>query len=147
MIKTFISNSLKDTEKIAKELSKIIQRGDCVLLNGEIGAGKTTFTQFLLKNYGIKSAVSSPTFTLLNVYDADFPIYHFDMYRISSFEELAELGFEDYIFSANSPYVITGLTLIEWGENIKDALPKNAIKLNIEKIGENSRKFEFIKDE
>ena len=113
MIKTFISNSLKDTEKIAKELSKIIQRGDCVLLNGEIGAGKTTFTQFLLKNYGIKSAVSSPTFTLLNVYDADFPIYHFDMYRISSFEELAELGFEDYIFSANSPYVITGLTLIE----------------------------------
>lgn len=147
MIKTFISNSLKDTEKIAKELSKIIQRGDCVLLNGEIGAGKTTFTQFLLKNYGIKSAVSSPTFTLLNVYDADFPIYHFDMYRISSFDELAELGFEDYIFSANSPYVLTGLTLIEWGENIKDALPKNAIKLNIEKIGENSRKFEFIKDE
>ena len=147
MLIEFISNNLKETDKFAKEVSKIIKNGDCLLLNGDIGAGKTTFTNFLLKNFNVKSAVSSPTFTLMNEYEGDFPIYHFDMYRISSFDELSELGFEDYLFSRNSDFVKTGLTIVEWGENVKNILPKDAIVLNIEKLGENSRKFTLIKND
>lgn len=147
MNKLFISNSLKDTKNIAKEISSIINNGDVLLLNGEIGAGKTTFTKFLLEYLGVKSIVSSPTFTLLNEYDGVFPVYHFDMYRITDESELYELGFEDYLNSKNSPYVKTGLTIIEWGQNVKNIIPKEKIIINIKKIDENSREFEIIKDE
>ena len=137
-------SNLKETEKLAFDISKKVKVGDCILLNGDIGAGKTTFTKFLLNNLGVKSIVSSPTFTLLNEYNGIYPVYHFDMYRITSSEELYELGFEDYINSKNSPYVKTGLTIIEWGENVKELLPNDAIIINITKTGEESRKFEII---
>ncbi len=141
MQKEIIVNSLKDTEKLAKELSKQINCGDCILLYGDIGAGKTTFTKYLLEALGVKSIVSSPTFTLLNEYTGVYPIYHFDMYRIENSDELYELGFEDYIDSKNSKYVKTGLTLIEWPDNVKNILPKQRIEITIEKLGENKRKF------
>ena len=141
MQENFIVNSLQETQKLAKELSKVIQCGDCILLYGDIGAGKTTFTKFLLEYLGVKSVVSSPTFTLLNEYNGVYPVYHFDMYRISSPEELYELGFEDYINSKNSNFVKTGLTLIEWPENVKEILPKNCKEIILEKLGENKRKF------
>lgn len=137
----FVANILKETEDFAKKLSKKIENGMVLLLYGDLGAGKTTFTKFLLENLGVKSVVSSPTFTLLNEYDGVFPVYHFDMYRITNTDELYELGFEDYINSKNSPYVKTGLTLIEWPENIASILPKDAIKIQIEKLGENKRGF------
>ena len=143
MVNATVVNSLKETEQFSKEFAKEIKNGDVILLNGEIGAGKTTFTKFLLQNLGVTSIVSSPTFTLLNEYNGVFPVYHFDMYRISSPEELYELGFEDYLNSKSSPYVKTGLTIVEWGENVKEILPKDAIVINIEKLGENSRKFEI----
>lgn len=141
MQKEYIVNSLKETEELSKKISKSIKCGDCILLYGEIGAGKTTFTKFLLENLGVKSIVSSPTFTLLNEYTGKFPIYHFDMYRISSSEELYELGFEDYIDSKNSKFVETGLTLIEWPDNVKDILPKDRIEIEIIKLGDSARKF------
>lgn len=141
MQKEYIVNSLKETEELSKKISKSIKCGDCILLYGEIGAGKTTFTKFLLENLGVKSIVSSPTFTLLNEYTGKFPIYHFDMYRISSSEELYELGFEDYIDSKNSKFVETGLTLIEWPDNVKDILPKDRIEIEILKLGDSARKF------
>lgn len=141
MQKEYIVNSLRETEELSKKISKSIKCGDCILLYGEIGAGKTTFTKFLLENLGVKSIVSSPTFTLLNEYTGKYPIYHFDMYRVCSSEELYELGFEDYIDSKNSKFVETGLTLIEWPENVKDILPKNRIEIEILKLGENARKF------
>lgn len=147
MNKIFISHSLKETKDIAKEISLQINNGDVLLLNGEIGAGKTTFTKFLLENLGVKSVVSSPTFTLLNEYNGDFPVYHFDMYRITDESELYELGFEDYINSKNSPFVKTGLTIIEWGQNVKNIIPKEKTILNIKKLDENSREFELIKGE
>ena len=102
-MKEIVVNSLIETQNLAKILAKKIENGMVILLYGEIGAGKTTFTKFLLENLGVKSIVSSPTFTLLNEYDGVFPVYHFDMYRISSEEELYELGFEDYINSKSSP--------------------------------------------
>ena len=141
MQKEYIVNSLKETEELSKKISKSIKCGDCILLYGEIGAGKTTFTKFLLENLGVKSIVSSPTFTLLNEYTGKYPIYHFDMYRIGSSEELYELGFEDYIDSKNSKFIETGLTLIEWPDNVKDILPKDRIEIEIIKLGENVRKF------
>lgn len=141
MQKEYIVDSLKETEELSKKISKLIKCGDCILLYGEIGAGKTTFTKFLLENLGVKSIVSSPTFTLLNEYTGKFPIYHFDMYRISSSEELYELGFEDYIDSKNSKFVETGLTLIEWPDNVKDILPKDRIEIEILKLGDSARKF------
>lgn len=141
MQKEFVVSSLKETEDLAKQISNKISVGDVILLYGDIGAGKTTFTKFLLDCLGVKSKVASPTFTLLNEYSGNYPIYHFDMYRITSEDELYELGFEDYIDSKNSNYVKTGLTLIEWPDNIKNILPKNSIEIHIEKLGENKRKF------
>ena len=141
MQEEFVVNSLTETENLAKEIAKKIENGMVILLCGDIGAGKTTFTKFLLNNLGVKSIVSSPTFTLLNEYNGVFPVYHFDMYRIQSSDELYELGFEDYINSKISPYVKTGLTLIEWPENVKDILPQNAVNIKIEKLGDNKRKF------
>ncbi len=140
-MKEIVVNSLIETQNLAKILAKKIENGMVILLYGEIGAGKTTFTKFLLENLGVKSIVSSPTFTLLNEYDGVFPVYHFDMYRISSEEELYELGFEDYINSKSSPFVKTGLTLIEWPENVLKMLPKDAVSIKIEKLGETKRKF------
>lgn len=141
MQEEFVVNSLTETENLAKKIAKKIENGMVILLYGDIGAGKTTFTKFLLNNLGVKSIVSSPTFTLLNEYNGVFPVYHFDMYRIQSSDELYELGFEDYINSKISPYVKTGLTLIEWPENVKDILPQNAVNIKIEKLGDNKRKF------
>lgn len=141
MQEEFVVNSLTETENLAKKIAKKIENGMVILLYGDIGAGKTTFTKFLLNNLGVKSIVSSPTFTLLNEYNGVFPVYHFDMYRIQSSDELYELGFEDYINSKISPYVKTGLTLIEWPENVKDILPQNAVNVKIEKLGDNKRKF------
>lgn len=137
----FVVENLDETKSLAKKISKKIENGMVILLYGDIGAGKTTFTKFLLDFLGVKSVVSSPTFTLLNEYSADFPIYHFDMYRISSSEELYELGFEDYINSKNSPFIKTGLTLIEWPENVKNMLPKDAVSIKIEKLNDTKRKF------
>ena len=112
MEKLIIVNSLKDTREFSKEFAKEIKNGDVILLNGEIGAGKTTFTKFLLENLGVKSIVSSPTFTLLNEYEGEFPIYHFDMYRISTPEELYELGFEDFLNSKKEFDVRFALVMI-----------------------------------
>lgn len=137
----YVASSLLETDELARNLAGKIKNGMVILLYGDIGAGKTTFTKFLLDHLGVKSIVSSPTFTLMNEYDGVYPIYHFDMYRIQSKDELYELGFEDYINSKNSPYVKTGLSVIEWPENIKDMLPKDAVTISILKLGENKRKF------
>lgn len=146
MKKSYLSHSLQDTKNIAKEISNFVNNGDVILLNGDIGAGKTTFTKFLLEFLGVTSVVSSPTFTLLNEYNGIYPVYHFDMYRITDESELYELGFEDYINSKNSPFVTTGLTVIEWGENVKNIIPKEKTIINIKKIDESSREFELIKE-
>lgn len=141
MEKSYIVHNLGETEELAKKLSLLDLKGKCLLLNGDLGAGKTTFTKFLLKYLGVKSIVSSPTFTILNEYSGNYPIYHFDMYRITSPDELYELGFEDYLTNKKSQKVISGLKIIEWGENVKEILPKNSIDIDIEKIDDTTRRF------
>lgn len=134
----FISKSEKDTSKIAKKFEKCLKGGEVVVLNGDLGAGKTTFTKALCKALKVKENVTSPTFTLMNIYTSGrLPLYHFDMYRLEDESEAQELGLNDFFYS-------NGVCMIEWAENIKNLLPKKLITINIEKLGETSRKFEIL---
>ena len=126
----FISNGQKNTEEIAFEYAKTLSRGDVVLLQGDLGAGKTAFTKGVARYFGL-DGVTSPTYAYLNVY-GDF-LYHYDCYRLSCGEDAERLGLTDY-FGGNN------ICLIEWAENIEDALPDSVKIVKIEKISEEKRK-------
>jgi len=119
------SHSVEETEKIALELSEKLNGTEVIAMYGDLGAGKTAFTRGLVKGFGIDDNVSSPTFSLVNEYIGDFSVFHFDMYRIDSWEDLYSIGFFDYIGN--------GLIVIEWSENIEGALPDDVIKVIITK--------------
>ena len=125
-----ISQDNLHTKQIAKEFAKTLSAGDVVLLNGDLGAGKTEFTKGIAEFFGL-NGVTSPTYAYLNVY-GDF-LYHYDFYRLSSGEEAELLGLTDY-FNGNN------VCIIEWGENVKDVLPKNCKTVTIIKTGEQQRK-------
>lgn len=127
----YISNSAKETESIALEYAKQLNKGDVVLLSGDLGAGKTVFVKGICKAFDIQDAVTSPTYAYLNIY-GDL-IYHYDCYRLSCGEDAVMLGLTDY-FQENN------ICFIEWAENISDVLPKEVKKVKIEKISENTRK-------
>ena len=110
------SNSLKETENIAKSFSKTLKPGDVVCLSGDLGVGKTAFVQGVAKGIGITDYISSPTFTILNCYNGEMPLYHFDVYRINDIDEMYDIGYDEYIYS-------NGVSLIEWPEIIADILP------------------------
>ena len=134
----FISKSEKDTYKIAKKFERALSGGEVVILNGDLGAGKTTFTKGLAKALGITENVTSPTFTLMNIYTSGrLKLYHFDMYRIEDESEAQELGLDEFFYG-------NGVCMIEWAENIKNMLPKNLITINITKLGENEREIEIL---
>ena len=134
----FISKSEKDTYKIAKKFERTLSGGEVVILNGDLGAGKTTFTKGLAKALGITENVTSPTFTLMNIYTSGrITLYHFDMYRIEDESEAQELGLDEFFYG-------NGVCMIEWAENIKNMLPKNLITINITKLGENEREIEIL---
>ena len=126
----YISKSEKQTFEIAKEYALTLVPSDVVLLSGDLGAGKTAFTKGVADYFGCKGVVS-PTYTYLNVY-GDF-IYHYDCYRLSSGEDAERLGLTDYFGGEN-------ICIIEWSENIKEVLPENVKRVNIEKIGKNKRR-------
>lgn len=126
----YVSNSAKQTEDIAFEYAKTLSKGDVVILSGDLGAGKTAFTKGVAKYFGL-SGVTSPTYAYLNVY-GDL-LYHYDCYRLSCGEDAERLGLTDYFNGDN-------ICLIEWAENIEDALPDKTKKVTILKISENERK-------
>ncbi len=127
----YISTSTKQTLKIAKNYAKTLKAGDVVILEGEMGAGKTLFTQGLAKGLGICEQITSPTYAYMNDYDGK--LYHYDCYRLSSGEDAEALGLTDYFY-------LDGICVIEWAENIKSVLPKNLKLVKIEKIDQNTRK-------
>lgn len=127
----YISTSTKQTLKIAKDYAKTLKAGDVVILEGEMGAGKTLFTQGLAKGLGICEQITSPTYAYMNDYDGK--LYHYDCYRLSSGEDAEALGLTDYFY-------LDGICVIEWAENIKSVLPKNLKLVKIEKIDQNTRK-------
>ena len=125
-----ISNSNLDTVKIAKILAKFLKNGDTVVLTGELGAGKTKFTEGFLSYYNLQDEISSPTFNIVNEYKTPFStIYHFDVYRLLDVDEFYAIGGEEYFDK--------GICLIEWGEQIEDALPLEYIKITLKKNDEN----------
>ncbi len=131
-------NGLSDTEKLGEQISGKLKGTEIIAFFGGLGMGKTTLTRSIVKNLGSDDDVSSPTFAIVNEYTAKnlMRIYHFDMYRISSWEDLESTGFFDYIDN--------GIILIEWSENIENALPENTIKISIKPgKSENSRVFEI----
>ena len=132
----YIIKSLEETEQLASNFAKTLKKGDVVLLNGDLGAGKTTFTQFVFKNLGVKDVVSSPTFAILKSYEGKFVLHHFDTYRIST-EEAIESGFDEVIDEKDS------IKFIEWSDNIAPLLPKLCKTINIKRISETEREFEI----
>ena len=133
-----ICNNLNDTKDLAFEFSKTLKGGEVITLKGDLGAGKTTFTQSLAKAMGVVEPVTSPTFTLMNQYQGDnLKLYHFDMYRIEEIDEIIETGLTEYFGNKDA------VCVIEWAENIKQLLPKKYMQISIEKLGEVERKFIF----
>ena len=117
----------KDTYELGEKIGQMAKPGMVISLTGDLGVGKTVFTQGLAKGLGIEEPVNSPTFTIVQVYEGGrLPLYHFDVYRIADLEEMDEIGYEDYFYG-------DGVCLIEWAEQIEELLPENVIAITIEK--------------
>lgn len=122
---TYVSKSESDTYKIAAEFAATLNGGEIVLLSGELGAGKTAFVKGLAAALGITDEVTSPTFTLMNVYRGALKLYHFDVYRLHSGEEAYAAGLTEFFGEAGS------VSCIEWWENVADAIVGDTIKITI----------------
>ncbi|NCO66517.1 MAG: tRNA (adenosine(37)-N6)-threonylcarbamoyltransferase complex ATPase subunit type 1 TsaE [Candidatus Aquicultor secundus] len=111
-----ITHSPEETWELARKLAPILSSGDVINLSGDLGAGKTVFSKGLAVGLGIDEPVTSPTFTLIKEYMGRLPLYHFDVYRLSSPEEMEELGFDEYFYG-------DGVSVVEWGDKIEELLP------------------------
>lgn len=129
----FETKSPKETFKLAKNIASKLVGGEIIILEGELGAGKTTFTKGIAKALGIDEEVTSPTFVLMKEYEGRLKLYHFDLYRIENQDELEELGFSDYMYDKN------GVCIIEWNK-FKD-FPVAPLYVKIDRIDDNSRSF------
>ena len=130
---TFYTNSPQETEKLGEALAKTLWPGAVIAYRGDLGAGKTAFTRGLARGLGCDDMVTSPTYTIVNEYlSGRLPLFHFDMYRLRSAEDLWDIGWEDYLDRG-------GVCAVEWSENVEDAL-EGCILVNIEKTGEESRR-------
>jgi len=130
---TFETHSPEQTEALGEALGKVLKPGAVVAYTGDLGAGKTAFTRGLAKGLGASEPVTSPTYTIVNEYlSGRIPLFHFDMYRLGSSEDLFDIGWEDYLERG-------GVCALEWSENVADAL-ENPIRVQLEKTGEASRR-------
>ena len=128
----FITNAPSETEAIGAALGKILKPGTILAYEGDLGAGKTAFTRGLARGLGCTDLVTSPTYTIVNEYlSGRMPLFHFDMYRLASSDDLWDIGWEDYLERG-------GVCAVEWSENVDDAM-ENAIYVKIEKTGEETR--------
>ena len=132
----FLTNSPEETERVGAALGKILEPGSILAYRGDLGAGKTAFTRGLARGLGYTEPVTSPTYTIVNEYlGGRLPLFHFDMYRLASSDDLWDIGWEDYL-------VRGGVCAVEWSENVDDAM-ENAIFITIHKTGEESRRIEI----
>ena len=132
-----VTESAEETRRLGERLAGILRAGDTVLLEGGLGAGKSELARGVAKGLGVKETVTSPSFTILNVYESGrVPLYHFDWYRLESDEELYELGMEEYLGG-------DGIALVEWPERCPDAVPENCLRIRIRAEGEQTRRIEM----
>jgi tRNA threonylcarbamoyladenosine biosynthesis protein TsaE len=129
---TIISKSEAETEAAGEQFAKTLPDGAVVALYGDLGAGKTAFVRGMARGLGIDARVSSPTFTIVNEYLGARELYHFDMYRLGSSDELFDIGWEDYLSRG-------GVCAVEWSENVADAFEGDEICVRIEKTGDAER--------
>ncbi len=129
----FTTTTAAQTEAVGQALARVLTGGSVIAYEGDLGAGKTAFTRGLARGLGITDPVTSPTYTIVNEYlDGRLPLFHFDMYRLTSSEDLWDIGWEDYLQRG-------GVCAVEWSENVADAMD-GAIRICIEKIDETTRK-------
>ena len=127
----FVSHSENDTIKFADEFASKLDAHSIIVLSGDLGSGKTKFTEGILKHFGLEDEVSSPTFTIVNEYDSkNFKIFHFDLYRLADVDEFYAMGGEEYLQN--------GLCIFEWGEMIEEILQTHYIKITFSRNGENT---------
>ena len=132
-----VSNDPQETIKTAARFARHLKKGDIVLLKGELGAGKTTFTKGLAKGLGIEiNDVNSPTFILMNYYEGRLPVYHFDFYRLTQDKELKTVEIDEYFYGH-------GVTVIEWPERLGELAPKEFLQVTLEHQGEHQRGIMF----
>ena len=129
----FISHSQLDTEEVGRKLAEKLPGGSVVAMYGDLGAGKTAFVRGMAKGMGLSCRVSSPTFTIVNEYLGERELIHFDMYRLSSADELFDIGWEDYLSRG-------AVCAVEWSENVQDAFFGDEIVVRIEKLNDTDRK-------
>lgn len=121
----YITNTPEETERLGEQLGTLLQPGTVLAYTGDLGAGKTAFTRGLARGLGICEQVTSPTFTLVNEYETGrIPLFHFDMYRLGSSDELFDIGWDDYLARG-------GVCAVEWSENVEDALDEDTIWVEI----------------
>ena len=129
----YLTNSPEQTEEVGAALSKVLSPGTVIAYRGDLGAGKTAFTRGLARGLGVADPVTSPTYPIVNEYlGGRMPLFHFDMYRLHSADDLWDIGWEDYLERG-------GICAVEWSENVADAM-EDAITVTIEKLGEESRR-------
>ena len=128
-----VTNSASETRALGEQLASGLRPGDTVILEGELGAGKSELARGIAKGLGVTETVTSPSFTILNVYESGrCPLYHFDWYRLESEEELYELGMDEYLGG-------DGIAVVEWAERCPDAVPEDCIRIRLEATGEETR--------
>lgn len=136
MMKEYICNSARETKELAAQLSEKLNAGTLIILTGDLGAGKTTFTQGLAKGLGITSKVISPTFTIMKVYKKGrLPLYHIDAYRLEGIDQ--DLGFDEFLED-------DGVCVIEWPMFMENILPENYLQIDIKYLDEERRKLTFL---
>ena len=132
----YITKTPSETEAVGAALARVLQPGAVIAYRGDLGAGKTAFTRGLAKGLGVKENVTSPTFTIVNEYlSGSMPLFHFDMYRLGSEDELFDIGWEDYLERG-------GVCAVEWSENVWGAM-EDAIVITISRLDEDTRKIEI----
>ncbi|MBR4692535.1 MAG: tRNA (adenosine(37)-N6)-threonylcarbamoyltransferase complex ATPase subunit type 1 TsaE [Oscillospiraceae bacterium] len=130
---TVETHSEAETEALGERLAKCLRAGSVCALYGELGAGKTAFVRGMARGLGVEESVTSPTFTIVNEYPGDPPLFHFDMYRLKNAEELYGIGWEDYLDRE-------GVCVTEWSENVEEALPEDAVRVRIRRLSDTDRR-------
>jgi len=139
-MQVFHSKSEEETENIGEWFSAQLSPGSVVAMYGELGAGKTAFVRGMARGMGLKCRVSSPTFTIVNEYEGERTLFHFDMYRLASADELFDIGWEDYLSRG-------GVCAVEWSENVEEAFEGDEIRVIFEKLDETGRRITVIRQE